>query len=220
MTLPRISIVVPSYNQGRFIGECLESIVSQNYPDLELIVMDGGSTDESVSVIERYAHAISYWQSERDGGQSAAINAGMARASGQIVAWLNSDDTYCAGALWTIGRAAQQHPDRGLYIGNGFRLDERTGTKTPFFRRHVALNRRALREGVDFILQPAAFFSRKAWEVVGGLDPALNYCMDWDVLIRVAERHTALLINEFLAQSREYEETKTASGGLRRAAEI
>jgi len=220
MIPPRISVIVPSFNQGRFLGECLESIVGQRYPNLELIVMDGGSTDESVSIIERYAGSITYWQSEADGGQSAAINAGVARATGQIVAWLNSDDIYCAEALWTVGRAFEQHPHCGLYIGNGFRLDEKTGAKIPFARRRVALNRRALREGVDFILQPATFFNRAAWVDVGGLDPDLHYCMDWDILIRIADRYPAVLINEFLAQSREYEETKTSSGGMKRVAEI
>ncbi|MBZ9909335.1 glycosyltransferase [Mesorhizobium sp. BR115XR7A] len=220
MILPRISIIVPSYNQGRFLGECLESIVGQKYNNLELIVMDGGSTDESVSVIREFEAQINYWQSQPDGGQSAAINAGVARATGDVVAWLNSDDLYMPDTLHMVADGVERHPKYGLYIGNGLRLDERTGTKTPFTRHHIALNRRALKEGLDYILQPSVFFSREAWKAVGGLDPALRFSMDWDILIRIAERYPALAINEFLSISREYEETKTASGGMLRAAEI
>ncbi|MBZ9965032.1 glycosyltransferase [Mesorhizobium sp. BR1-1-2] len=220
MILPRISVVVPSYNQGRFLGQCLESIVGQKYNNLELIVMDGGSTDESVSVIREFEAQIDYWQSQPDGGQSAAINAGVARATGDIVAWLNSDDLYMPDALRTVAGAMECNPKHGLYIGNGLRLDELTGIKTPFTRQHIALNRRALKEGLDYILQPSVFFSREAWNAVGGLDPALRFSMDWDILIRIAERYPALAINEFLSISREYEDTKTASGGMLRAAEI
>jgi glycosyltransferase involved in cell wall biosynthesis len=163
MDLPKITVVVPSYNQGHFLGEALASIVDQNYPGLELIVMDGGSTDGSVEVIRRYEPFISYWQSRPDGGQSAAINEGMKRATGDIVAWLNSDDMLCPGSLAVVGGAASRHPGFGLYIGNGFRLDQATQTQRPFYPGAVALNRQALRNGVNYILQPSVFFSRVAW---------------------------------------------------------
>src|SRR5262249_14928240 len=160
--LPRISVVVPSYNQGCFLGETLESIFRQNYPDLEVVVMDGGSTDESVSIIRSFADRLTYWQSEKDGGQSAAINSGMDRCTGDVVAWLNSDDYYWRDSLWMVGNAYAAHPGFGLYIGNGFRYDQAAGRYTPFSRRHVALHRETLLHGLDYLLQPSCFFLREA----------------------------------------------------------
>ena len=219
-SVPVISVVVPSYNQGRFLAECLDSIVSQQYPALELIVMDGGSTDQSVDVIRRYEGHLSHWQSGPDGGQSAAINAGVLRARGDLVAWLNSDDLYHDNALWAVARAWSHLPGRGLYIGNGFRLDDQTKLRTRHNQRHMAFSRRALREGLDYVLQPSAFFHRADWDATGGLDERLQFCMDWDILIRIAERNAVVLVDDFLSLSREYEDTKTASGGFRRVDEL
>jgi len=216
--LPLISVVVPSYNQGRYLEQALASIFDQEYPRVEVIVQDGGSTDESLDVVRRYEARLAHWRSGPDGGQSAAIQEGIARAQGDLVAWLNSDDYYREDALWRVARAWLRHPGFGLYIGNGFRL--RDGALTPFCRRHLALQRRALREGLDYVLQPSTFFSREAWNAVGGLDPALRYCMDWDVILRIAVEHRAVLIDDFLAVSREYADTKTAAGGWGRVDEI
>ncbi|GIW79330.1 MAG: hypothetical protein KatS3mg105_1137 [Gemmatales bacterium] len=218
--LPTISVVVPSYNQADFLPEALESIFCQEYPKLEVIVIDGGSDDDSVPIIRRYQHKLKYWQSEPDGGQSAAINAGMRYAEGELVAWLNSDDFYFADALWQVARAYAAHPGRGLYVGNGFRFDQATKMFTPFCPRHVAFDRAALELGTDFLLQPSVFFLREAWEDVGGLDEQLHYCMDWDIFIRIAKKYPCVVINEFLACSREYPATKTSTGRMRRAAEI
>lgn len=218
--LPTISVVVPSFNHGRFIRQTLESIFTQGYPCLEVIVMDGGSTDESVDIIREYSSRLTYWQSQRDGGQSAAINAGMRHCTGDLVTWLNSDDYFWNDSLWVVGRAFADHPGRGLYIGNGFRFDQETGQYLAFCTRHIALNREALRHGPDYLLQPSTFMLRKAWEEAGGLNPDLHYVMDWDVFLRIADRHSAVIINEFLAVSREYQETKTRSGRLKRAFEI
>lgn len=219
-TPPTISVVVPSFNQGRFLGEALESLFRQDYPALEVVVMDGGSTDETLDVIRAYADRLTFWRSGPDGGQAAAINAGMQHCTGELVAWLNSDDFYLGDCLWTVARAHAEHPGRGLYIGNGLRHDERSGARTPFCRRHLALSRRALAEGLDYVLQPATFFLRRAWDEAGGLRPELVYCLDWDLVLRIAARHPAVLIDEFIAATREYESTKTASGGLERAQEI
>src|SRR4051794_15840558 len=218
--LPLISVVVPSYNQAQFLPEALESIFRQRYPCLEVVVMDGGSSDGSVAIIESYADRLAYWQSQRDGGQSAAINAGMRRCTGDLVAWLNSDDFYWGDCLWNVARAYTAHPGRGLYIGNGLRYDQRAARYTPFIERPIAFNRDALPYGPDYILQPSTFFLRRAWEEVGGLDPQLQFCMDWDIFLRIARAHAVVLLNEFLAVSREYEETKTRSGKLKRAFEI
>ncbi|VBB42011.1 hypothetical protein TRIP_B200151 [uncultured Desulfatiglans sp.] len=218
--LPKISIVVPSFNQGRFLGQTLESIFSQGYPALEVVVMDGGSSDDSVEIIQRFAPRLTFWRSEPDNGQTEAINIGARYCSGELIAWLNSDDRYWMDALWTVARAYLKHPGYGLYIGNGLRYSQSEDRYTPFCPRHVALNRQALIEGLDYILQPSTFFLRTAWEEAGGLDESLQYCMDWDIIVRIARDHPAVAINEFLSVSREYGETKTASGKMRRAIEI
>src|SRR5262245_22560893 len=150
--LPLISVVVPSYNQGRFLPDTLESLFRQDYPRLEVVVMDGGSTDNSVEVIRSYAPRLKHWQSQRDRGQSAAINAGVKLCTGDLVTWLNSDDYYWRDALWTVGRAWAAHPGRGLYIGNGLRHDQATGAYIPFCTRHIAFDRQALTHGTDYIL--------------------------------------------------------------------
>ena len=169
-TRPRISIVVPSFNQGRFLRQALDSILTQSYLEREIVVMDGGSTDQSLEIIKEYAGSLTYWRSQRDAGQAAAINEGLRHCSGDIVAWLNSDDYYLPDALWRIARAYAEFPARGLYVGNGLRYREHNQQFTPFCRRHVAINRDALTNGLDYVLQPATFFLRTAWEAVGGLD--------------------------------------------------
>ncbi|RUT07599.1 hypothetical protein DSM106972_018590 [Dulcicalothrix desertica PCC 7102] len=218
--LPQISIIVPSFNQGKYLSHTLESIFCQEYPFLEVIVMDGGSTDNSVEIIRSYESKLKYWQSQPDGGQSAAINAGIKYCTGEIVAWLNSDDYYWSNCLWTVAHAYQSFPERGIYIGNGLRYDQARERYTPFSRRHLVMNREALRQGLDYILQPSVFFLRDAWNEVKGLNDKLRFCMDWDILIRISEHYPVVLINEFLSVSREYEETKTSTGKLKRAFEI
>lgn len=219
-TRPRISIVVPSFNQGRFLRQALDSILTQSYLEREIVVMDGGSTDQSLEIIKEYAGSLTYWRSQRDAGQAAAINEGLRHCSGDIVAWLNSDDYYLPDALWRIARAYAEFPAHGLYVGNGLRYREHNQQFTPFCRRHVAINRDALTNGLDYVLQPATFFLRTAWEAVGGLDEGMRYCLDWDIIVRIAQRYTAVTINEFLAVTREYDETKTSLGSMERIFEI
>ncbi|HET8643941.1 MAG TPA: glycosyltransferase family 2 protein, partial [Vicinamibacteria bacterium] len=215
-----MAVVIPSLNQGRFLARALESVFAQGYPHLEVVVMDGGSRDETRDVIARYEDRLTLWQSGPDGGQAAAINAGLRRSAGTLVAWLNADDYYLNDAFWVVGRAWAAHPGFGLYVGNGLRHDEASGRDTPFCRHHLALNREALTSGLDYVLQPATFFLRAAWDEVGGLDESLRYTLDWDILMRIAARRPAVLINEFLAASREHGATKTRTGGMARAEEI
>ena len=216
--LPKISIVVPSYNQGAFLQDALESIFSQGYPNLEVIVMDGGSTDNSLEIILAHKQNLKYWQSQSDGGQANAINTGMQHCTGDIVTWLNSDDWYVNEPFWIVARAFQENPGCGLFIGNGFRYRE--GVYQPFCPRHIAISREMLKEGLDYILQPATFISHQAWLQSGGLNSDLIYGLDWDLFIKILEKQSAVSINEFLAVSREYEQTKTSAGSLTRAKEL
>ena len=217
---PKISVIIPCLNQVAFLKEAIESVLNQRYPRCQLIVMDGGSTDGSVDIIKSFEARIDYWQSMPDGGQASAINEGAKRANGDLVCWLNSDDFLLDDALWIVGRAASAHPNFGVYIGNGFRLDEKSRTRTFFSTRSLGFSRRALKEGLDYVQQPSTFYQRSAWDAVGGLDAGLRFGLDWDLLIRVADKNPVVLINEFLSCSREYESTKTAAGGLVRALEL
>ncbi len=216
--LPTISIVVPSLNHGAFLRQNLESIFLQEYEAIEVVVMDGGSTDNSVEIIKEFADRLKHWQSASDEGQADAINKGMQYCSGDIVTWLNADDWYLEDALWIVARAYLQNPNHGLFIGNGFR--ERDGSLERFCPRHIAISKPILREGLDYILQPATFISREAWLHSGGLDTELHFGLDWDLFIRILEDYPAVAINEFLAVSREYEATKTASGKMHRSLEL
>jgi len=220
-SLPRISIVVPCLNQGAYIPQALDSILGQEYPSAEILVMDGGSSDETVAVLEQmYGRQLSFWRSRPDGGQTAAIHEGFERSTGDLVAWLNADDYYINDSLWIVANAYQKHPGCGLYVGNGLRLIQDEGKLVPFSPRHVAIDSHYLVEGVDYLLQPSGFFSRKVVEDVGGLLPHLNFGMDWDIFMRVVESCEVVAIQEYLAVSREHPGTKTAQGGIRRAVEL
>jgi glycosyltransferase involved in cell wall biosynthesis len=214
--LPGISVVVPCLNQGLHLAGALDSLLRQEYPRLEVVVIDCGSTDNSIATILAYESRLTYWRSKADHGRGPTINEGMRHCSGDIVTWLDPDDYYLPDALWTVARARVAWPDRGLYIGNGFWQRPNDGSRAPFCRRHVTLRRDALMHGLDHVLQPATFFSRDAWDTVSGLDPSLRFSLDWDMVRRVADRYAAVLINEFLAVSRE----RPASSRLERELEI
>jgi glycosyltransferase involved in cell wall biosynthesis len=196
MELPLISIVTPSYNQARFIEDTLRSVVSQDYPRTEHIVVDGGSTDGSVDIIRRYAPHLRSWVSEPDRGQSHAINKGFAQAQGDILTWLNSDDTLLPGALHEVGRFFAGHPDVDLVYGDYVYTD---ASGRPMRRRHVfdTISYESLLYH-DYLGQPAVFFRRSLFEKVGPLDESLHYCMDWDLFLRMwrmgRPRHVAKVL--------------------------
>lgn len=221
MALPKITIITPSYNQGQFLDQCIESVLEQNYPDFEYLIFDGGSTDESVEVITRYQQHLHFWISEPDKGQSDAINKGFKRASGDIVAWLNADDYYLPGAFDLVGEAYKERPDAAFYFGNGLRVDEDRTPKGSFFPEgRVQFCLDALVFGLNYILQPATFINHAPLLKAGFLDPSLNYGMDTDLWIRLAHEGPPVAINKLLAASREYSNTKTATGGFERIEEL
>ena len=182
---PLVSIVTPSYNQGRFLEETIQSVISQDYPRLEYLIIDGGSTDQSLEIIQRYQDSLAWWVSEPDQGQTDAINKGFARAQGDILAWLNSDDTYLDGAVAEAVDYLTSHPETGMVYGDANLVDE-TGRIIGRFPARQTDYRR-LRRGYVHIPQQAAFFRGELWRQVGPLDPSFYFAMDYDLWVRLAK---------------------------------
>jgi len=206
---PRISIITPSFNQGHFIEETIRSILLQGYPNLEYIIIDGGSTDNSVEIIRKYEPWISHWVSERDRGQSDAINKGFRLAHGDIIAWLNSDDTYHADALRHVAEAFAADPECAMIYGGCDIIDEQGRLNTRYPTR--AFDLKILITRWNFIPQPATFFRRDVYQAVGEVDVDLHYSMDRDLWIRIGRQFRTKLIEPVLADIRYYDDCKTAA---------
>jgi glycosyltransferase involved in cell wall biosynthesis len=213
-----VSVVIPSLNQARFLRDALDSVLSQDYPSLEVIVMDGGSTDRSLEILKRYADRI-HFVSEPDLGQSHAINKGMALAHGQIVSWLNSDDRLVPGAIGKAVAALSANPDAAMLYGEGELIGE-SGEVVARFGATQAFDLWTLIHVWDYILQPTVFMRVERLREMGGLDESLHYGLDWDLWIRLGSRWPVVYLPEVLAQSREYGQTKTARGGWSRFREL
>lgn len=178
---PRISVVTPSFNQGAYLGETLASVASQHYPDLELIVMDGGSTDDSVEVIKSFASSVTHWESQPDNGQSQAINKGFAKTTGDIVCWLNSDDVFLPGALNAVAHAFNSNPEwewvsaPSLKFGDGI---HEVGGLYELPKDRV--------EWLRFcpLAQPSTFWKRSLYDRLGGLDESFHFALDYEYWIR------------------------------------
>jgi len=179
----KVSIITPSYNQADFLEQTIRSVFGQNYPDLEYIVVDGASTDDSVEIIKKYSDRIAWWVSEPDKGQADAINKGFQRATGEVVAWLNSDDVYAPGAIAAAVEAFKHNPDLGLVYGNAVTFD---GTGHPL--NDLVFEDWGLTGLVAFniICQPAVFMRRKYLEQVGYLDDQFHYLLDHSLWLRIA----------------------------------
>ena len=218
MTLPLVTIVTPSLNQGRWIGETIESVLGQNYPRLEYMVFDGGSCDTTLDVLRSYGDRLT-WTSGPDGGQSAAINKGFRATRGEIVAWLNADDTYVPGAISAAVEHFLNHPECAMVYGEGYRIDE-DGERIGRFRATEPLNLWKLANLSDYILQQSVFMRRDAVEAVGFLDETLHWAMDWDLFLKIGKRFRIDYLPVYLGNIREHRSAKTASGGWRRLAEL
>ncbi|MBN1451329.1 MAG: glycosyltransferase [Anaerolineales bacterium] len=184
--LPLVSIVTPSFNQASYLEETVRSVLGQDYPDIEYMIVDGGSTDGSVSIIEKYADKLAWWVSEVDKGQTDAINKGFGRANGQILAWINSDDTYEPRAVSSAVKYLQEHPEVGMvyadcnFIDEGGRVIGKFGAAQTDYEH--------LRQGYVHIPQQTMFFRAELWHAVGPLDPSFYFAMDYDLWVRIASR--------------------------------
>lgn len=215
---PLVTIVTPSFNQGRFIRATIESVLSQDYPNIEYLIMDGGSTDETAAVVKEYAARVTF-VSEKDRGQSHAINKGFERAKGPIVAWLNSDDLLLPGAIAKAVRVFREKPATGAVYGEGYLIDG-AGKITGRFPCTEPLNLWRLVHLSDYILQQTVFFRRDVVRELGYLREDLHYTMDWDILMKIGARWPLEYVPEYMGCLREYPEAKSSAGGARRVREI
>jgi glycosyltransferase involved in cell wall biosynthesis len=213
-----VSIVTPCLNPGRHLAPTLDSVLWQDYPHIEYLVMDAGSTDGTIKLLRSFGDRLR-WISEPDGGQADAINKGFARTSGDILGWLNADDTYSLGAVRAAVEFLAQHPEVGMVYGDADFIDE-AGKRIGPCAHVEPFNRHRLIHYSDFIVQPAAFFRRSAFEAVGGVDANLHWAMDYDLWLKLAERHTIAYLPKVLAHYRWLSASKTASGGWKRIDEI
>ena len=215
---PLVSIITPSFNQGRFISATIESVLSQDYANIEYIVIDGGSTDDTLDILKNYSGRLTYI-SEKDEGQSDAINKGFKMAKGEIVAWLNSDDIYEPGAVSAAVKQMESNPNAALLYGEGYIIDE-NGVKLRRFEYTQKFCFWSLLYFQDYIMQPTTFFRTDALKKVGYLNKNLHWTMDWELWMKLAMKYDVLYTDEFLACSREYGATKTMTGGQKRLDEI
>lgn len=217
--LPKITVVTPSFNQGAYLETTIRSVLGQRYPNLEYLVLDGGSTDESVAIIRRYERELAFWVSEPDGGQSQAINRGFARATGDILCWLNSDDYHLPDTLWRVARHFTAHGDQPLVVSGSclfFTEGQAQGRlQAPAKHDPERLQR------CDYFVQPSTFWNAAAWRATGALDRELHFAFDWDWFLRAAQAGCRFVdVPEVLAAYRIHAAHKSGSGGERRREEI
>ncbi|MFS8055588.1 glycosyltransferase family 2 protein [Rhizobium sp. BR 317] len=206
MTEPLVTVAVPSYNQGRYLEKALSSIFEQDV-SVEVFVMDGGSTDNSKAIIERWSDRLAGYRSNADDGQAAAINEGIGLGHAKYVCWLNSDDWFLPGSLSRLIRVAEQSPHSPMAYGRCWNFVQKTQSLKPVWVEPFSERRLALR---CIISQPATVIRRTAWEKVGGVDPNLHMTMDYDLWWRLyKECGPPRFVDNYVAVNRVHENTKT-----------
>jgi glycosyltransferase involved in cell wall biosynthesis len=205
---PKISIITPSYNQGQYIEDTILSILDQGYPNLEYIIIDGGSTDNTVEIIKRYSDRIDYWVSEKDTGQSNAINKGFQKATGDIINWINSDDQLQPGALLKIAELFSQHPEAILVHGR----IEYFGETSTFYSKNIPAKDLQTRYVSHICMpQPACFYRKKLLDEQGLLDESLHFSMDTDLFVRAGLHYQGVQVSDVFARFRLHQASKSVS---------
>jgi glycosyltransferase involved in cell wall biosynthesis len=207
--LPLVSIITPSYNQAQYLEQTIQSVLLQDYPNIEYLVVDGGSSDGSQEIIQRYANRIAWWISEPDNGQAEAINKGFRRANGQIVGWLNSDDLYFSrDTISQAVRAFGEYPDAGMVYANGLKINSQ-GLLIDWFK----YPQYDLKDLLSFkvLLQPASFMRKTALEEAHFLPEASNLLLDHELWLQIAARHPLIHVDGFWSVERSHDSAKTIS---------
>src|SRR5512140_1150692 len=207
---PLVSIVTPSFNQAQFLEATLRSVLEQDYPNIEYLVVDGASTDGSVEIIRRYADRLTWWVSEKDSGQSEAVNKGLQRAKGQIVGWLNSDDVYLPGAISAAVAAFSAHPAAGLVYGDAIAIDAEGRQFNLMRARQYTLTDLM---AFNIICQPAAFMRRSVLERVHYLNPAYHLLMDNLLWMNMAQVAPIFYVPQTWAAARYHDQAKNRTRG-------
>jgi glycosyltransferase involved in cell wall biosynthesis len=203
---PRLSIITPSYNQGQFLESTIRSVLLQGYPNLEYIIIDGGSSDRSVEIIKKYDKHLFYWHSQKDRGQSDAINQGLEKSSGKILGWINSDDVYVKGAFQKIAKAFYHNPNYIVVHGNRILIDK--AEQVTGWAYLPAFDPKTL---IYNICSETAFWRRSAMEEVGLLNPNLQFAMDLEFFCRLYKQGKFLKLNDYLGCFRWHSETKSSN---------
>jgi glycosyltransferase involved in cell wall biosynthesis len=221
MNLPKITIVTPSYNQGQYLEDTILSVLGQGYPNLEYLIYDAASTDNSVDIIKKYEHQLWYWVSKKDKGQADAINKGFLRSTGDILMWLNSDDVLMPNVLNFIAMQFKEKGD-GIYFGNCIHFKENTNGSLYARGSDVVsrFNKTPLELG-DTIIQPSSFWSRNVWLQNGLLDDNFHFGFDWEWFLRAKKNNIPFYsFNKPISLYRFHEEHKTGLGGKKRQEEL
>lgn len=213
----KISIVTCSYNQVEFIRQNIESVLNQNYPNFEHLIIDGGSTDGTVEILKEYPHLD--WVSEPDRGQSDALNKGFRRSTGDIIAWINSDDMLAPNALFNINNFFEQNPDKSVVIGNQVLID-RNGNILKVIPAEAFTLNSLLNTRHCSVMQNSTLIRRSVFNEVGFLDEDFHYTMDLELFVRIAQKYTTYTINKDLAYFRMWDGSKTGSSQLQFYKEI
>jgi glycosyltransferase involved in cell wall biosynthesis len=218
---PSITVITPSYNQARFIEETIRSVLLQGYPNLQYVVIDGGSADGSIEIIKKYSPWLAYWVSEPDRGQSHAINKGFARSHGEVVTWLNSDDVLQEHSLLTIGHYFVENPTCEFLAGLS-EIRDVTGTEILWPVNDLPLSLTELLEYPlgRYLAQPSVFFTRSTLAAVGRLNEQLHYAMDLDFWLRIAEHHRIEILPQKLSWMRMHDNAKTFRENVRVYTEV
>lgn len=207
--LPKISIVTVSYNQGQFIEDNILSVINQNYPNIEHIIIDAGSTDDTLDILKKYDKHLN-WVSEPDKGQSDGLNKGFKKATGEIIGWFNSDDRVASGALYKVAHYFTQNPDEVAVVGDQIIIDEEGSVVKTIKSRSYSFD--YLLNHAKGITQNSTFFKRAVFEQTGYLHEDIHYAMDRDLFIRIAKIKTMPYLAESLGEFRIQKEAKTAQG--------
>ena len=204
----KISIVTPSYNQGCFIEQTIQSVLTQNYSNLEYFIIDGGSTDSTIEIIKKYENQLSHWVSEKDNGQTHAINKGFALATGDIIAWINSDDMYCEGALKAVSDYFELHPECQWLAGNVLFMNE---DGQVYIRKYPNSSRWLEKNSMMSIYQPNIFLRRSLLSTIGFPREDFHMTMDLEWFCRIAQKYSVHIIETDVAKFRLHLDSKSSS---------